>query len=354
MSDSLPPGAVNNATNLKSAALTASLPELGMGCASLGNLYRAIDRQQAFATIDAAWNAQMRYFDTAPYYGLGLSERRLGDALRSRPRGEFVLSTKVGRLLEPDRAETLPDKRQGFVTPMPFKVRFDYSYDGIMRSYEASLQRLGLARIDILLVHDIGQLTHGDDHAKHFADLAAGGYRALDELRSAREIAAIGLGVNEWEVCSQAMEVGQWDCFLLAGRYTLLEQEPLNGFLPQCEKHGAKIILGGAYNSGILATGTRRGGPLNYNYEPAPLDIIRRVARIEAICDKHCVALAAAALQFPLAHPVVQCVIPGIGEPRRVAQTLRLKQQVIPAQFWEDLIEADLLNAAAPVPAVRG
>lgn len=326
------------------------LPSLGLGCASLGSLYRSIDREQAFATVDAAWDADMRYFDTAPYYGLGLSERRLGDALRDRPRQDFLISTKVGRILEPDTSPDLAAERHGFVTPMPFKVRYDYSYDGIMRSYEASLQRLGLARIDILLVHDIGKLTHGEDNARHFADLADGGYRALDQLRGSGQVSAIGLGVNEWEVCADAMAIGRWECFLLAGRYTLLEQEPLHGFLPQCEAHGAKIILGGAYNSGILATGTRRGGEMYYNYEPAPTAIIEKVGQIESICDAYGVKLAAAALQFPLAHPVVQCVIPGIGEARRVQQTQQLKEQAIPASFWAELVAAGLLDKDAPVP----
>jgi D-threo-aldose 1-dehydrogenase len=244
----------------------------------------------------------------------------------------------------------LPGERHGFVTPMPFRVRYDYSYDGLMRSFDASLHRLGLSRIDILLVHDIGRLTHGDDNARHFADLANGGYRALDELRAAGVISAIGLGVNEWEVCAEAMGIGQWDCFLLAGRYTLLEQEPLHGFLPQCDAHGARIILGGAYNSGILATGTRNT-QARYNYEPAPAHIIERVQRIEAACDKHGVTLAAAALQFVLAHPVVQCVIPGMGEARRVDQALQLVRQAIPDAFWEELVSAGLLDPAAPVPA---
>lgn len=326
------------------------LQKMGLGCASLGNLYHAINRDQAFATVNAAWDVGMRYFDTAPYYGLGLSERRLGDALRRRPRDDFVISTKVGRLLEPNTCGDLSQERHGFVTPMPFSPRFDYSYGGIMRSYEASLQRLGLARIDILLVHDIGRVTHGEDNGRHFADLADGGYRALDELRSSGTISAIGLGVNEWEVCVEATDVGQWDCFLLAGRYTLLEQEPLHHFMPRCERHGAKIILGGAYNSGILATGTRNGRTAYYNYEVASAEIIDRVARIEQICDAHGVTLAAAALQFPLAHPVVHCVIPGIGEPRRVEQTQRLFEEAIPQAFWADLMAQDLLDPAAPIP----
>ena len=330
-----------------------NLAALGLGCASLGNLYRAIDSDQAFATVDAAWGAGIRYFDTAPYYGLGLSERRLGDALRPRPRADYIVSTKVGRLLDPDRASALPEERHGFITPMPFKVRYDYSYDGIMRSHEASMQRLGLARVDILLVHDIGVATHGEANAAHFADLADSGYRALDELRRNGDVSAIGLGVNERQVCADAMTIGQWDCFLLAGRYTLLEQEPLHEFLPQCAKHGAKIILGGAYNSGILATGTRRGGEVHYNYEPAPAHIVERVARIEKLCDDFDVTLAAAALQFPLAHSVVQSVIPGLGDPERVLQTQSLMEQTIPNAFWSALASQGLLDPAAPVPRAR-
>lgn len=322
---------------------------LGLGCASLGNLYQAISDSEARATVDAAWDAGVRVFDTAPYYGLGLSERRLGDALRERARDDYILSTKVGRLLHPDTAP-LPTVRHGFVNPLSFDVRYDYSYDGIMRSYETSLQRLGLARIDILLVHDIGVMAHGAANAAHFATLADSGIRALDELRAAGDISGIGLGVNEWQVCVDAMAIGKFDWFLLAGRYTLLEQEPLDHFLPQCHAHGAKIILGGPYNSGILATGTRGGDDLHYNYAPAPADIVARVARIEEVAEAHGVTLAAAALQFPLAHERVEWVIPGIGSPSRVARTVDLIEERIPAQFWADLRAAGLLHPSAPVP----
>lgn len=327
------------------------ISSLGLGCASLGNLYRAISDEQASETVGAAWDCGIRYFDTAPYYGLGLSERRLGDALRNYPRDSFTLSTKVGRLLDPDTTSNLSLDRHGFVTPMPFQVRYDYSYDGIMRSYEASLQRLGLARIDCLLVHDIGEQTHGAENSGHFANLANGGYRALDELRSSGAVSRIGLGVNEWQVCDDAMEIGQWDCFLLAGRYTLLEQEPLHGFLPRCQKHGAGIILGGAYNSGILATGTRHGGQMHYNYEPAPPAIVERVALLEQACDDYGVPLPAAALQFPLAHPAIECVIPGMGNAQRVRDSVSLSQVKIPAAFWDSLRKQSLLDPEAPVPA---
>ncbi|MDE2435669.1 MAG: aldo/keto reductase [Sphingomonadales bacterium] len=332
---------------------TDSVPHLGLGCASLGNLYQAVADDAARATIDAAWELGIRQFDTAPYYGLGLSERRVGDALRERERDAFILSSKVGRLLVPEASPSNPERRAeryGFVTPMPFEVRFDYTYDGIMRSYEASLQRLGLSRIDILLVHDIGADTHGADAARHFVDLAGGGYRALDELRSRGDVRAIGLGVNEWQVCLEAMTIGRWDTFLLAGRYTLLEQEPLHTFLPQCAEHGATIILGGAYNSGILATGTRGTEAPHYNYAPAPDDIIARVKRLEAVCDSFGVPLAAAALQFPLAHPVVDCVIPGLGSAARVKTTMDLLETAIPASFWNTLRSEGLIDPAAPLP----
>lgn len=327
--------------------------QLGMGCASLGNLYRAISDEQARAAIDTAFDLGMRLFDTAPYYGLGLSERRVGDALRLRARDSFRLSTKVGRLLDPDTTPDLPAERYGFVTPMPFTVRFDYSYDGLMRSYEASLQRLGLTRIDILLAHDIGRDTHGEQADRHFADLADSGYRALDELRRAGDISAIGLGVNESAVCEQAMEIGRWDTFLLAGRYTLLEQDPIHSFLPKCAEHGATIILGGAYNSGILASGTRGASIAPYNYAPPPPDIIARVQKLEAVCDRFDVPLAAAALQFPLAHPAVDYVIPGLGDAARVRQTVDLFETPIPADFWQSLRDEGLIDDAAPTPEGR-
>ena len=336
---------------MHSDSLTGS--QLGLGCASLGNLYRAVSDEQARATIDAAFDLGMRLFDTAPYYGLGLSERRVGEALRGRPRDSFRLSTKVGRLLDPDPRPDLPDERYGFVTPMPFTVRYDYSYDGIMRSFEASLQRLGLARIDILLVHDIGSDTHGEAADRHFADLADGGYRALDQLRSAGDIRAIGLGVNEARVCEQAMEIGRWDTFLLAGRYTLLEQDPVHSFLPKCLDHGATIILGGAYNSGILATGTSGPSVPHYNYAPAPEEILTRTRSLEAVCRQFGIPLAAAALQFPLAHPVVECVIPGLGDPSRVRFTVDLLETPIPSAFWQTLRDRGLIDPAAPTPKGR-
>ncbi|MDH7973902.1 aldo/keto reductase [Sphingomonas sp. AR_OL41] len=324
---------------------------VGLGCAPLGNLYRPMPDHEARAIADAAWDAGVRYFDTAPLYGFGLSERRIGDALRARPRDSFTLSTKVGRVLEPDRSAGIAAARDGFASPMPFTPRYDYSYDGVMRSYEASLQRLGLARIDTVLVHDIGYATHGADNDRHLSDLASGGYRALDALRAAGDIVEIGLGVNEWQACVAAMELGRFDCFLLAGRYTLLEQEALDRFFPACAAHGASVILGGIYNSGILATGTRQAGGAHYDYAPAPVEILARTRRLERLCEAHGVDLAAAALQFALAPPIVRAVIPGIGEERQVRETFRHLSARIPAAFWQELKSLGLIAANAPVPA---
>lgn len=326
------------------------LSEIGFGASALGNLYESMTDAEARATMDAAWTAGVRYFDTAPYYGFGLSERRVGDALRAVDRNGFVLSTKVGRLLAAAPEITQASERCGFHSPLPFEPVYDYSYRGVMRSFEDSLQRLGLSRIDVLFVHDIGAATHGAANPELFKICMEGGYRALDELRAKGLVGAIGLGVNEWQVCEAAMQHGRFDCFLLAGRYTLLEQSALDSFMPKCESHGATLIIGAAYNSGILATGTRRGGVLHYNYGPASEAIIERVRRIEAVCDVHGVTLAAAALQFPLAHPIVSSVIPGLGSPHRVAQTMELFNEPIAPEFWRELKQQGLLREDAPTP----
>lgn len=323
---------------------------LGFGAASMGNLYQAVSDTEAQATLDKAINLGMTLFDTSPRYGAGLSERRIGDALRPLPNERYVLSTKVGRLLKPDAKADINQLRHGFMTPMPFDAHYDYSYSGIMRSFEDSQQRLGLAEIDILLVHDLGAHTHGNDDKHYFEQFETSGYKALDELRKHGDIKAVGLGVNEIEICERVMNIGQFDCFLLAGRYSLLEQEPIHQFFPRCEAHGASIILGGPYNSGILATGVKGNNAPYYDYEPAPQRIIDKVAKIEAICHQYQVTLAAAALQFPLGHSVVSSVIPGLGSAKRVEQTITLFNEVIPAQFWQSLKDENLLNNEAPLP----
>lgn len=324
--------------------------ELGFGAASLGNLYKPVTDTQAHASIETAWQENIAFFDTAPHYGLGLSERRIGDVLRHFSSSDYVLSTKVGRVLTPDIKADTTQLRYGFDTPMPFDAHYDYSYDGIMRSYFDSLQRLGLAKIDILLVHDLGADTHGERDSYYYNQLVQSGYKALEELRSQGLVKAIGLGVNETEICERAMNLGQWDCFLLAGRYSLLEQDALTGFLPKCEDHGASIILGGPYNSGILATGVKRGGVVHYNYAPAPQSIIQKVSQIEGVCEIYDVPLAAAALQFPTAHQSVASVIPGLGSAKRVTETVKLFNCHIPAEFWTHLKISGLLHEDAPVP----
>ena len=323
---------------------------LGLGCASLGNLYRPVSDEQARETAQCALNAGLRYVDTAPYYGFGLSERRVGDVLRRELRDSFVLSTKVGRLLHPCGTVDENRTRHGYCSPMPFEPVYDYSYDGIIRSYEDSLQRLGMGRIDILYIHDIGRVTHGDDNARLFKIAMESGYRALDELRSSGQISAFGLGVNEYEVCEQALEYGDFDCFLLAGRYTLLEQSALDSFLPKCAERGISVIIGGVYNSNILVLGTHSGKTLYYNYEPAPPAIIGRVQRLETVCDEFQVSLPAASLQFPLACPSVASVIVGMGNPQRISHTLELFSMDIPTEFWQALRAEGLLHPAAPVP----
>ena len=323
--------------------------ELGFGAAPLGNLFRPLADDVARATLAAAKTAGFGYWDTAPFYGFGLSERRLGDALRG---SDHVLSTKVGRVLNPVAGPIDANiARHGYATPMPFEPVYDYSYDAVMRSFEESLQRLGLARIDILYIHDIGRMTHGDENPFRMAELTAGGgLRALEELRSAGAISGFGMGVNEIEACLEVMDHARLDVILLAGRYTLLEQNALDELFPRCVEAGTAIVGGGPYNSGILALGTKTGAPLYYNYEPAPADIIDKVRAIEAVCDAHGVPLAAAALQFPLAHPLVASVIPGLDSPSRVEQTVALYRHKIPAALWQDLKSQGLLRSDAPIP----
>ena len=316
---------------------------LGLGTATLGGSRVQISWQERDAIVRTAWDAGVRYFDTAPFYGVGAAERAVGDALRDRRRGDWVLSTKVGRLLRPRTAWTDPMEAWG--RPMPFDVVYDYSYDGIMRSFEDSFQRLGLAHIDILLVHDIGAYQHGAAaHPELMRSLRESGYRALEELRRTGAVSAIGLGVNEREVCLEAMGFGDWDAFLLAGRYTLLEQAPLDDLLPQCVARGTSIIVGGPLNSGILA------GRDTWNYAAAPADVVARVEAIRAVCDRHGVPLPAAALQFPLAHPAVAAIIPGPRVSSEFTENLELLRRKIPAALWDELRHEGLMHRDAPTP----
>jgi D-threo-aldose 1-dehydrogenase len=319
-----------------------ALSRLGMGCAPIGGLYRPTSEQEARDAIDAAWDLGLRYFDTAPYYGFTLSEHRLGAALRERARDQFVVSSKVGRLMKP-AAGVLPGEC-GWAEPLPFRPHYDYSYGAILRSHEDSLQRLGMAQIDILFVHDIGSLTHGDLHQHYWQQLTSGGgFRALEELRSSGQVSAIGLGVNEWEVVYAAMQECKLDCSLLAGRYTLLEQTSLSPLLEACERQGNAIVLGGPFNSGILA------GNRKFNYADAPADVIAKVEAIDAVCREFDVPLAAAALQFPMAHPAVASCIPGGRDVAQLRQNAAWFELPIPPELWRTLKQRGLLDERAPV-----
>jgi len=322
------------------------LDRVGFGGAPLGNLFAPIPEPDAVRAVTTAYDAGIRYFDTAPLYGRGRSERRIGAAFRGRPRDSYRISTKVGRLLRPAAGRPTDDA----YTDIPaLEVEYDYSADGALRSLEESLERLGLDRVDTLFIHDIDRWTHGDAQPARFQEAMAGAYRALRRLRDEGVVSAIGVGVNEWEVCQQAAEVGDFDGFLLAGRYTLLEQGALESFLPLCERRGLFVVIGGPFNSGILATGAVDGA--TYNYRPAPPEILARVARIEALCRRHAVPLAAAALQFPLAHPAVRSVIPGARSADEVRANLALLRVPIPVALWADLRAAGLLHPNAPTPS---
>ncbi|WP_375451999.1 aldo/keto reductase [uncultured Devosia sp.] len=315
---------------------------LGLGGASLAGIFTGVSPDQARATIGHALDRGINYCDTAPQYGLGRSEHLVGDVLRER-RAETVLSTKVGRLLQPVSPD-MQDKGN-WVDPLPFDQVYDYSYDGVMRSFEDSLQRLGVNAVDIVYVHDIGVATHGVEANAHFwQQLATGGYKALRQLRDGGVIKAIGLGVNEWEVLMDAFALGDWDVFLLAGRYTLLEQTSLDPFLTTCIERGASVVVGGPFNSGILVGGG------TFNYAKAPDEIVARVKAIEAICARFNVPLPAAALQFPLTHPAVCNVLPGPRSPAELDGILDWWQIDIPGELWTTLAADGLLAPGTPIP----
>ena len=326
------------------------LTQMGFGGAPLGNLYRKVEESDAQAALDAAFDNGVRYFDTAPQYGLGRSETRFGAAIERIGRQNIQLSTKVGRLLlDCEPHEVTPE---AFVDVPQKRIVFDYTYDGVMRSYEESKHRLGVENVDVLLVHDLCAFSHGSQEvsdAKVRELFDGGGYRALTELRSSGEIAAIGAGVNEWQVCEKLLGLGDFDGFLLAGRYTLLEQEALDSFLPLCEKRDVGIILGGPYNSGILATGAIPGA--KYNYDLAPDHILDRVSKIEAVCAAHDTPLIAAALQFVLGHPSVKTVVPGAVSASEVKANATLMERQIPDGLWRDLRSEGLIRADAPLPS---
>lgn len=308
---------------------------LGLGGAPLGNLYSPVDDDSAQRTIEEAWQQGLRYFDTAPLYGHGLSEQRLGRVLQKKPRDSFVLSTKVGRLLRADAAA--PPERDGYVQGLPLAPHFDYGYDGTMRSIEESLERLGLARIDIALIHDIDRHTHGEQQATRFREAMQGAYRALERLRGEGVVGAIGIGVNEWQVCRDALAAGDFDCMMLAGRYTLLDMSAAGELVPLCVARKVRLILAGVFNSGILASGATPNA--RFDYRPATPAERERVLRIARICAGFGVPLPAAALQFALACPCAVAVVVGARSPGEVAQSVACSQVPIPAALWQALAE---------------
>ena len=323
---------------------------LGFGGAGIGNLYRELADEDALAAVRESFASGVRYFDTAPFYGFGLSELRVGAALDGAQPAP-VISTKVGRRLVPTGPQDARVGREGYFSPRPFAPVFDYGYDAVMRSHAESLERLRVSRVDILLCHDIGRLTHGATHAARIAEFLEGGYRAMRELRQSGAVRAIGLGVNEPEVCVELLGPCELDCILLAGRYTLLEQPALEQLLPLCERKKVSIICGGPFNSGILAAGSRAGAQAHYNYAAPPAAVLERVRQLEALCADHGVPLQAAALQFPLAHPAIATVVAGCANGAEARNIGKVFTHPIPGAFWRALRERGLVDSRAPLPA---
>ena len=319
---------------------------LGFGTAPLGDLYRQLDDGAAIAAVERALALGINLVDTSPLYGRGLAEHRCGTAIRRLPRDQIVVCTKVGRWIDPFHG---PGEGSRYVGGQPHRAVVDYSYDGTMRSIEQSLLRLGTDRLDLLLIHDVDVWTHGADAIEaRFAEAMAGAYVALDRLRSEGVVAGIGIGVNEAEMCVRFAQAGSFDTMLLAGRYSLLEQPALAHFLPLAQRLGIGVMLGGVFNSGILATGPVKGA--KYNYRNAPPEILAKVVRIERVCTAHGVALPTAALHFALGHPAVASVVLGAETPQEVERNVAGLSAAVPAALWSDLKAEHLLDAEAPVP----
>lgn len=327
-----------------------AVTQLGLGGASYGSLFHRVSELDAIGAVHAAWDAGIRYFDTAPWYGRGLSELRTGAGLRYKPRDEFVLSSKIGRVLKAQIRGSGSDLGP-WVAPAPFDVVFDYTHDGIMRAYEQSQLRLGMTHYDVAVIHDLDDWYHQPDSRRqaYVDQLATSGWRAIAELRAHGLIRAIGAGINTLGFIPRFLEIMDLDFFLVAMPYTLLRQEVLDAEFPACVARGIGFVIGSPYQSGILATGATN--PANYDYAPAPPEILERVARIEAVCTRHGVPIAAAALQFPLGHPSVATVIPGARSAKHVQRNVEAMRTPIPADLWAELKQEGLLRADAPVPA---
>jgi D-threo-aldose 1-dehydrogenase len=328
---------------MRTATLGASavrVTALGFGGAPIGNLYRAVDDDAAAATVTAALEAGVRFFDTAPHYGLGRSERHLGRALAAWPRAEVVVSTKVGRVLVPDPDGAGRRDGEGFDVPATQRRVWDFSAAGVRRSLEASLERLGLDRVDVVLLHDPD---------RHWRPAVEEAYPALHELRAQGAVGAIGAGMNQWQMLAELVRHTDIDVVLLAGRYTLLDQSSLDVLLPLCVARGVSVVIGGVFNSGLLATATPRPDA-TYDYAPGSAEVVERARRIAAVCARHDVTLPQAALAFPTGHPAVASVLVGMRSPTEVAENLALAARPTPAGLWEELVAEGLLRADAPVP----
>ena len=324
------------------------MPVFGFGAAHLGELYTLVPEPQAQSTLDGAWDAGVRLFDTAPWYGRGLSEHRLGAFLKTKPRAEFQVTTKVGRTLHRPKDPARFD-RKPWHGGLNFDVRFDYSYDGIMRSYEQALQRIALDTVDALVIHDLDAAFHGEAQKDHEADLVNSGIKALQELKASGDIKAFGMGINNNDALENVAPLVDLDFCLVAMPYTLLDHASLHRGMAALHRRGVSAIIGSPFASGILVTGS--AGPQHYAYGQASPEIQALVRGIEAVCAAHSVALPAAALQFLLAHPIVASVIPGGVHADEVRQNLASLRATIPAGFWADLKAQGLIDAAAPVPA---
>lgn len=327
--------------------------KLGFGAAPLGNMFRDIPEEEALATVNAAWDDGIRYFDTAPFYGAGLAEIRMGEALAGRPRGEYVISTKVGRVIldevEDVSARDLGEKGDVFKYGRPNKIVNDYSEDATYRSIEDSLKRLKTDHIDVAFVHDVAQDFYGDEWLGMFEEARKGAFRALDRMRDEGVIKGWGLGVNRVEPIELLLELDgpRPDGFLLAGRYTLLDHgRALERVMPKVAARGLGIVVGGPYSSGALV-----GGP-NFEYAPATPEILAKVAAIKAIADRHRISMKAAGLQFALANPAVAAVIPGASQPSRLAEDRAALNEQVPTDFWQELRSAGLVDPAAPLPGI--
>ena len=320
------------------------LTELALGTASIGNLYKKIDDITAYKVINFAYSNGIRYFDTSSEYGHGLAEHRLGNALRQFPRNSFIISSKVGDLLLHNRNNFQSNSK--FIDHLPFSIKYDYTYDGIMRCFEDSLQRLGMNMLDIVYVHDLDPIVHGNElFKKYFKDFISDGYKALDELKSSKMTKATGLGVKSSVVCKESLKHYHFECFMLQGNYTLLEHNALYDLFPECKKRGININLGGPFSSGILATGSKGG---YFHHKKANNDILKKVSLMEEICKKYMVDLAAVAIQFPLKNSIVSSVVFGTSSIKSVTNNINYYKQKIPSNLWNDFKSYGLIHPDAP------